>query len=142
MNTHMSCRCILFSYFFWAFFYSVAFFLTLSFFSLFECYGIVMTLGLSVSFVLIYTSPQSPLHPWASRVSGSLYLLVNRMKCRLNRCRLGQVSYDLAKETLAADDSVSSFDEHSCFSVEATMTKTYLNTCLYKDSFQCKDSAG
>jgi len=47
------------------------------------------------------------------------------------------VSYDLVKETLAGDDSVSSFEGAFMLFDEATTTKTYL-TCLYKDSFHAR----
>jgi hypothetical protein len=96
MHTHMSCRCIFFfSFFFWAFFLLRWFFSLAISFVTFECYGIAnTTLGLeqisSVNFSSYLQLASGHLFILRQAAFVAIYLLVNRMKCCLNRCRLGQ----------------------------------------------------
>ena len=117
------------------FFTQLNFFLTLFLLSVSNVMGFVWRLGLSnILSKILFLSTTRLSHLFILRQAAfvALYLLVNRMmKCRLNRCRLGQSVMILWKKHWL----VMTPSHHSRFSVEATTTKTYL-TCLYKDSFR------
>lgn len=84
----LTCLVDVSSFFFWALFYSVDFLFDAISFVTFECYGIAMTLGLEhilCKVPLLCTTRLSHLFIPREAAFVALYLLVNRMECRLNR---------------------------------------------------------